>query len=106
MKHPGKGSSGVLQVVWRIWYGDEDLERMTRSEIIAAMNSYRLYSRIGNDDSKTQRNMALLVEEDIVDDEEVGDDIHGMFGTPRCLLDRTYRHLDMLAPHPKQNRLN
>ena len=35
-------SIGVLQVVWKIVYDDEDVEQMSRTEIIAAMHTHTI----------------------------------------------------------------
>ncbi len=85
---------------------DEDMEHMTRTEIITGMNLYILHAKIDNFGTSTQRNMHLLAEKCIVEGAKDGKDIHGMFGTATNVLGPKYRVLDMLNPHGKQNRLS
>ena len=79
---------------------------MTRTEIIVALNLYTLHAARDYVGTNHKRDVPLLGEEDIVEDAEDGNDIHGLFGYATDFLDPSYRLLDLLTPHAKQNRLS
>ena len=84
-KQPGKGSTGVLQVVWRILYDDKDVEQMTRTVIIAAMNVYRLHAHRDPVGENNQRNLPVLAE-NFDEDPEDGSVTHGVFDSATDFL--------------------
>jgi hypothetical protein len=98
-------STGVLQVVWRIVYDDENVEQMNLKETIAAIYTYRLRSKNDYIGGNTQRDLHVLAGH--IDDKPREEfKFTGLFGSATIFFDPRCRLMDIPTPDAKQNRLS